>query len=81
MNPSRAVKISFLVFFYSLGFHVSLSTLNSTRPGPVGDPYTVSPSGSGRCSFQINAATIYTIASTGAMLLLSGRNAPENMRP
>jgi len=43
--------------------------LNSTRLGPVGDPYTVSPSGSGRCSFQNNAATIYTIASTGAMLL------------
>jgi hypothetical protein len=58
-----------LVVFYSLGFHASLSTLNSTRLGPVGDPYTVSPSGSGRCSFQNNAATIYTIASTGAMLL------------
>ena len=43
--------------------------MNSTRLGPVGDPYTVSPSGSGRCSFQNNAATIYTIASTGAMLL------------
>jgi len=43
--------------------------VNSTRLGPVGDPYTVSPSGSGRCSFQNNAATIYTIASTGAMLL------------
>jgi len=55
--------------------------VNSTRLGPVGDLYTVSPSGSGRCSFQNHAATIYTIASTGAMLLLSGRNAPENMRP
>jgi len=43
--------------------------MDSTRLGPVGDPYTVSPSGSGRCSFQNNAATIYTIASTGAMLL------------
>jgi len=43
--------------------------VNSTRLGPVGDPYTVSPSGSSRCSFQSNAATIYSIASTGAMLL------------
>jgi len=43
--------------------------VNSTRLGPVGDPYTVSPSGSGRRSLQNNAATIYTIASTGAMLL------------
>jgi len=47
--------------------------VNSTRPGPVGDPYTVSPSGSGRCSFQNHAATIYTIASTGAMLLYRAR--------
>jgi hypothetical protein len=58
-----------LVFLNLFGFHVNLSILNSTRLGPVGDPYTVSPSGSGRCSFQNNAATIYTIASTGAMLL------------
>jgi len=43
--------------------------VNSTRLGPVGDHYTVSPSGSSRCSFQNNAATIYTIACTGAMLL------------
>jgi hypothetical protein len=59
----------FLVALHLLRFHAHLSTVNSTRLGPVGDPYTVSPSGSGRCSFQINAATIYTIASTGAMLL------------
>jgi len=59
----------FLVALYSLRFHANLSAVNSTRLGPVGDPYTVSPSGSGRCSFQNNAATIYTIASTGAMLL------------
>jgi hypothetical protein len=59
----------FVVFFHSLGSHANLSTLNSTWPGPVGDPFTVSPSGSGRCSFQNNAATIHTSASTGAMLL------------
>jgi len=43
--------------------------VNSTRLGLVGDFYTVSPSGSGRYSFQNSAATIYTIASTRAMLL------------
>src|SRR6266568_8211109 len=59
----------FLVSLHLLRFHANLSTVNSTRLGPVGDPYTVSPSGSGRCSFQNHAATIYTIASTGAMLL------------
>jgi hypothetical protein len=60
----------------------NLPTVNSTRLGPVGDPYTVSPSGSGRCSFQNDAATIYTIASTGAMLLYRAGNAPETiMRP
>src|SRR5215469_6106531 len=47
---------SFFVFRNSLGFHANLSAVNSTRLGPVGDPYTVSPSGSGRCSFQNNAA-------------------------
>jgi len=47
--------------------------VNSTWLGPVGDPYTVSPSGSGLCSFQNNAATIFTIASTGAMLLYRAR--------
>ena len=44
--------------------------MNSTRLGPVGDPYTVSPSGSGPLFFsEPRRATIYTIASTGAMLL------------
>src|SRR5882724_9214715 len=62
-------QLAFLVFLHLIRFHANLSTVNSTRLGPVGDPYTVSPSGSGRCSFQINPATIYTIASTGAMLL------------
>jgi hypothetical protein len=47
----------------------------------VGDPYTVSPSGSGRCSFQNDAATIYTIASTGAMLLYWAGTHHTNMRP
>jgi hypothetical protein len=59
----------FLVARHSLRFHARLSSVNSTRLGLVGDSYTVSPSGSGRCSFQNCAATIYTIASTRAMLL------------
>ena len=62
-------QLAFLFPSTCLGFMRNLSTVNSTRLGPVGDPYTVSPSGSGRCSFQNHAATIYTIASTGAMLL------------
>src|SRR6266481_5266496 len=61
--------LAFWFFSTRLGFHANLPTVDSTRLGPVGDPYTVSPSGSGRRSFQNNAATIYTIASTGAMLL------------
>src|SRR5262250_364480 len=59
----------FLVALHSLRFHASLSSVNSTRLGLVGDSYTVSPSGSGRCSFQNSAATIHTIASIRAMLL------------
>jgi len=65
----RGAADCFLVFLRLLGFHGSSSMVDLTRLGPVGDLYTVSPSGSGRCSFQNNAATIYTIASTGAMLL------------
>jgi hypothetical protein len=42
--------------------------LNSTWLGPVGETYSISPAGSGHILFQDNAATIYTIANTGAML-------------
>src|SRR5262244_378871 len=66
--PGSWAAACLLVFLHSLGFHASLSTVNSTWLGQVGDPYTVSPSGSGLCSSQNNAATIFTIASTGAML-------------
>jgi len=59
---------SFLGFLLWLGFHANLPRLNSTWPGPVGETYSVSPAGSGRYPFQDNAATIYTIANTGAML-------------
>jgi len=54
--------------------------LNSTWPGPVGETYSVSPLGSGRSPFQDNAATVYTIAHTGAMLQV-GQNAPKKLRP
>jgi hypothetical protein len=71
----------FLVLLNWFGFHANLPTVNSTRLGPVGDPYTVSPSESGRCSFQ-NHATIYTIASTGAMLLYRAETrARDEIRP
>jgi hypothetical protein len=35
-------------------------------PGPVGEPYSISPARSGLYPFRYNAATIYTIANTGA---------------
>jgi hypothetical protein len=53
-----------LAFFLLLGFHASLSMLNSTGLGPVGETFTISPSGSGLSPFQDNAATISTIAKT-----------------
>jgi len=51
--------------------------LNSTWPGPVGETYSVSPSGSGCSPFQDNAATIYTIANTGAMLSVGQKRSKE----
>jgi len=53
------------------------STLNSTWPGPVGETYSFSPPGSGRSPFQDNAATIYTIAHTGAMLQVGQKRSKE----
>src|ERR1700751_261433 len=51
--------------------------LHSTWPGPVGKTYSVSPSGSGRSPFQDTAATIYTIANTGAMLSVGQKRSKE----
>jgi hypothetical protein len=59
----------FLAFLLWPGFHANLPMLNSTWLGPVGETYTISPAGSGLYPFQDNAATIYTIANTGAKLL------------
>jgi hypothetical protein len=67
----------FLGFLLCLGFHANLPTLNSTWPGPVGETYSVSPAGSGRSPFQDNAATIYTIANTGAMLSVGQKRSKE----
>jgi hypothetical protein len=64
-------------FLRWLGFHANLSTLNSTWPGPVGETYSVSPAASGRSPFQDNAATIYTIANTGAMLQVGQKRSRE----
>ena len=50
-----------------LGFHANLPMLNSTWPGPVSENYSISAAGSGLSPFQDNAATIYTIANTGAI--------------
>jgi hypothetical protein len=73
----RWVVGCFLGFLLWLGFHANLSTLNSTWPGPVGETYSVSPAGSGRSPFQDNAATIYTIANTGAMLRVGQKRSKE----
>ena len=43
----------------------------------VGEIYSVSPSRSGRSPFQDNAATIYTIANTGAMLSVGQKRSKE----
>jgi len=53
--------------------------VNSTRLGLVGDSYTVSPSGSGLCSFQNSAATILHNRQYQSHVPLSGRNAPETI--
>jgi hypothetical protein len=60
----------FLGFLVLLVFHANRSTLNSTWLGPVSETYSISPAGSGSYPFQDNAATIYTIANAGAMLIL-----------
>ena len=52
--------------------------LNSTGLGPVGETFTISPSGSGLSPFQDNAATIYTIANTGAMLNFGQERSRKN---
>ncbi len=49
--------------------------LNSTWLGPVGETHTFSPAGSGLSPFQDNAATIFTIANTGAMLSIGQERA------
>jgi len=51
--------------------------LNSTWPGPVGEIYAVSPSGSGRYLFQGAPATIHPIAKTGAMLVFGQERSKE----
>jgi hypothetical protein len=42
---------------------------HSTWLGPVSETYSISPVGLGPYPFQDNAATIYTIANTGATLM------------
>jgi hypothetical protein len=56
---------------------LAYSTLNSTWLGPVGETYSISPAGSGLYPFQDNAATIYTIANTGAMLSVGQKCSKE----
>jgi hypothetical protein len=58
-------------------FHADRSTSNSTWLGPVSETYSISPAGSGPYPFQDNAATIYTIANTGAMLIVGQKRSRE----
>jgi len=76
-SAGRCTPIYFLAFLLWLGFHADLPMLNSTWLGPVGESYTISPSGSGLFPFRENAATIYTIASTGAMLKFGQKRSRE----
>jgi signal transduction histidine kinase len=59
-------------------FHANRSKLNSTWLGPVSETYSISPAGSAPYPFQDNAATIYTIANTGAMLLFGQKRSRVN---
>jgi hypothetical protein len=70
-----------LGFLLLLVFHANRSTLNSTWPGPVDEIYSISPTGSYLCPFQDNAATIYTIAITEAMLKVGQERSNEENRP
>jgi len=55
--------------------------LNSTWLGPVGENYTISPAGSGLypCSGQTPPPSIQS--PTPEPCYLSGRNAPQKIRP
>jgi hypothetical protein len=68
----------FLGFLLLFVFHANRSKLNSTWLGPVSETYSISPAGSGPYPFQDNAATIYTIANTGAMLLFGQKRSRVN---
>jgi len=57
-------RSGWLPFSALLIFHSNPLLLNSTGLGPVGESFTISPSGSGLSPFQDNAATISTIAKT-----------------
>jgi hypothetical protein len=70
-----------LGFLLLLVFHANRSTLNSTWPGPVDEICSISPTGTGPYPFQDNAATIYTIAITGAMLKVGQKRSSEKNRP
>jgi len=65
------------VFLHSFGLQASLSIVNSTWLGPVGDPYTVSPSGSGLCSFAEQRRHHLHNRQYQSHAPLAGRNAPD----
>ena len=68
---------TFLFFSCCLGFMLPLHVeFNLARPGRRN--YSTSPAGTGPYPFQDNAATIYTIANTGAMLLFGQERSKGN---
>src|ERR1700687_1912726 len=74
--------LAFLFLSTCLSFNANLPTVNSIRLGPVGDPYTVSPLGSGRGSLPEQRRHHLYNRQYRSHTPLSGRNAPETfMRP
>ena len=59
---------AFPLLLLPVNFHGILASLNSTYLGPGSETYTISPSGSGFPFFKVQAATIFAIATPGAML-------------
>jgi hypothetical protein len=78
LGRARDCFLGFFGSFLWLGSHTPLPTLNSTWLGPVGENYSISPAGSGPFLFQGMPATIYPIASTGAMLDIGQERSREN---
>src|SRR6266704_2963485 len=68
-----------LVFPLLLGFHANLPMLNSTWPGPVGETYSISPAGSDRSPFQVNARRLIPPSSLDLWQSFRSHNHPNGV--